>query len=160
MMRPRAGAAPRYSGAGQTDVTGSGLHIVADPDDAIRDAILAPLVAHNESMVGPTERHTLAIVLRDDAGAVAGGLWGLTGYRWLFVQYLVVPVQARGLGQGRALMLAAEDEARRRGCVGIWLDTFSFQARGFYEKLGYAVVGQIDDFPPGEARFFLSKRID
>ena len=134
--------------------------IISDPTDAIRDAILTPLVAHNESMVGPTERHTVAIVVRDDTGVVVGGLWGLTGFRWLFVQYLAVPPAMKGQGRGRALMLAAEDEARRLGCIGLWLDTFSFQARGFYEKLGYDVIGQIDDFPPGEARFFLRKRID
>lgn len=133
---------------------------LAEPGDADRDAILKPLVAHNEAMVGPTERHTVAIVLRDSDGAIIGGLWGMTGFRWLFVQYLAVPPALKGQGHGRALMLAAEDEARRFGCIGVWLDTFSFQARGFYEKLGYRLVGQIDDFPPGEARFFLSKRID
>ena len=53
-------------------------------------------------------------------------------------------------------MLAAEAEAIRLGCVGVWLDTFSFQARGFYEKLGYTLFGTIDDYPPGESRFFLS----
>ena len=133
--------------------------LIPAPDDGVREAILRPLVAHNEAMVGPTERHTVALVLRDDAGAIAGGLWGLSGFRWLFVQYLAVPPAMKGQGHGRALMLAAEEEARRLGCIGIWLDTFSFQARGFYEKLGYGVFGQIDDYPPGEARFFLSKRI-
>jgi len=136
------------------------LELVAAPDDAVREAILAPLVAHNDAMVGPTARHPVAIVLRDAAGDIVGGLWGMTGFSWLFVQYLAVAPALKGQGHGRALMLAAEDEARRFACVGIWLDTFSFQARGFYEKLGYDVVGRIDDFPPGEARFFLRKRID
>ncbi|USU12193.1 GNAT family N-acetyltransferase [Sphingomonadaceae bacterium OTU29THOMA1] len=134
--------------------------VVAVPTEADRDAILAPLVAHNETMVGPTERHTVAIVLRDTDGTIIGGLWGTTGFRWLFVQYLAVPPALKGQGRGRALMLAAEEQARRFGCIGVWLDTFSFQARGFYEKLGYHVVGRINDFPPGETRFFLNKRID
>ncbi|MBB4617684.1 GNAT family N-acetyltransferase [Sphingomonas abaci] len=134
--------------------------IVAAPGNAEREAILAALVAYNDSRVPPGERHPVAIVLRDDAGAVIGGLWGAAGYGWLFVQYLVVPQAARGQGQGRALMLAAEAEARRLGCTGMWLDTFSFQARGFYEKLGYGVFGAIADYPPGEARYFLSKRLD
>ncbi|GGB17030.1 N-acetyltransferase [Sphingomonas metalli] len=133
---------------------------IESPTDADRDAILRPLVAHNDGKVGPTERHMIALALRDDAGETAGGLWGVVSYRWLFVQYLAVPPELKGQGHGRALMRAAEDEARRLGCVGIWLDTFSFQARGFYEKLGYAAFGQIDDYPPGESRFFLSKRID
>jgi len=130
-----------------------------DPGDADLAAILAPLAAHNDAAAGPTERHKVALAVRDDAGAIVGGLWAEAGYRWLFVKYLALPPHARGRGQGRALMLAAEAEARRLGCIGIWLDTFSFQARGFYEKLGYRVFGRIDDYPPGEARFFLSKRI-
>jgi len=134
--------------------------IVAAPGDAEREAILAALVAYNDTRVAPGKRHPVAIVLRNESGAVAGGLWGMASYGWLFVQYLVVPEAARGRGQGRALMLAAEAEARRLGCTGVWLDTFSFQARGFYEKLGYAVFGEIADYPPGEARYFLSKRLD
>ena len=57
-------------------------------------------------------------------------------------------------------MHRAEDEARDRGCVGAHLDTYSFQARGFYEKQGHSVFGALPDCPPGHARFFLSKRLD
>lgn len=136
------------------------IDTILHPDAAVREAILAPLRAHNDAAAGPTERHEVALVVRDDAGAIIGGLWGATGYRWMFVQYLALPPDARGKGQGRALMLAAEQEARRLGCIGVWLDTYSFQARGFYEKLGYRAFGQIDDYPPGASRFFLAKRID
>lgn len=129
------------------------------PTDADLAAIIAPLAAHNDAAAGPSKRHTIALVHRDASGAIAGGLWGEIGYRWLFIKYLALPPEARGHGHGRTLMRAAEAEAQRLGCIGIWLDTFSFQARGFYEKLGYGVFGTIDDYPPGEARFFLSKRI-
>ena len=133
---------------------------VASPGDAEQQAILAVLVAHNEAAVGPTKREPLAIVVRGEAGTIIGGLWGITAYRWLFVQYLALPPEARGRGTGRMLMKMAESEARTRDCVGVWLDTFSFQVRGFYERLGYAVCGRIGDFPPGEERLFLFKRID
>ena len=133
---------------------------IPNPDDSVREAILATLVAHNESQIGPADRTNIAFVVRDDDGAIAGGLWGTASYRWLFVQYLAIPPAMQGQGVGRALMLAGEAEARRLGCIGIWLDTFSFQARGFYEKLGYAVFGEIDGFPPSHSRFFLQKRID
>ena len=49
-------------------------------------------------------------------------------------------------------------EAQARGCFGAWVDTFSFQARPFYEKQGYTVFGTIADQPPGHARHFLFKR--
>ncbi|MEX3946099.1 hypothetical protein AB4Y44_42815, partial [Paraburkholderia sp. BR10937] len=42
-----------------------------------------------------------------------------------------------------------EEEACRRGCSGAWLDTYSFQARAFYERLDYTVFGTIDNYPPG-----------
>lgn len=136
------------------------VEVVASPGEAEREAILRILVAHNDAAVGPTERQQVAIVVRDDAGSITGGLWGKIGYRWLFVEFLAVSPELKGRGIGRDLMLQAEALARDAGCIGIWLDTFSFQARGFYEKLGFGHFGTIDDFPPGHARFFLSKRID
>ena len=57
-------------------------------------------------------------------------------------------------------MRRAEDEARRRGCRGIWLDSFTFQAPGFYQRLGYEIFGALDDYPPGDKRCFLRKRLD
>jgi hypothetical protein len=55
-------------------------------------------------------------------------------------------------------MAAAETEGRRRGCSAVWLDTFEFQARPFYEKLGYRLFGTLD-FPAGFKRFFLQKAL-
>ena len=136
------------------------IEVVESPGEAERLAILATLTAHNDAAVGPTDRRQVAIVLRDDAGAIVGGLWGMIAFGWLFVQYLAVPPQMQGQGRGRDLMLQGEALARDAGCVGIWLDTFSFQARGFYEKLGFVQFGTIPDYPPGHSRFFLSKRID
>jgi ribosomal protein S18 acetylase RimI-like enzyme len=57
-------------------------------------------------------------------------------------------------------MHAAEAEARRRGLTGIWLDTWTFQAPGFYRKLGFAEVGRIPNYPPGHDRIFFMKRLD
>ena len=126
-------------------------------DDAVRQAITAPLVAYNESHVGPSGSRALVITVRDDAGAVTGGLWGWTSFEWLFTQLLVVPEASRGQGLGRRLMAMAEAEALARGCRGAWLDTFEFQARGFYEGLGYQVFGEIPNYPTGYARYFLRK---
>ena len=132
-------------------------------DEALRQDILAPLRAYNESRAGDGRFRPLVIALREPrpegGSAVVGGLWGATGYGWLFTQLLVVPEQARGQGVGRRLLLQAEDEARARGCPGAWLDTFAFQARGFYEGLGYQVFGQIDEYPVGHARYFLRKAL-
>jgi hypothetical protein len=55
-------------------------------------------------------------------------------------------------------MRAAEAVAIERGCIGVWLDTFAFQARPFYERLGYSVFGELRDHPRNSARYFLMKR--
>ena len=54
-------------------------------------------------------------------------------------------------------MRRAETEALARQCHHAWLDTFAFQARGFYERLGYQCFGTLDDYPVGSSRYFMSK---
>ena len=117
-------------------------------------AIYRALDAETQDVIGHMAPHLLVIPIRDVAGAIIGGLWGCTAFRWLHVQMLVVPAGMRGQGIGTALMRTAEAEARRRGCHASHVDTFSFQAAPFYEKLGYARFGVLEDFPPGHARIF------
>jgi GNAT superfamily N-acetyltransferase len=90
---------------------------------------------------------------------VLGGLLGLIWGGWLHVAILWVADPVRGRGHGRDLLEAGESYARERGCIGVFLDTFSFQARPFYERHGYRVFGTLADFPPGHESYFLSKRL-
>jgi GNAT superfamily N-acetyltransferase len=99
----------------------------------------------------------LAVFVRGE-GQIVAGLSGDTYCGWLFVKYLWVSEELRGRGIGRELMAQAEIGARERGCHSAWLDTFSFQARGFYEKLGYEEFGRLD-YPPGHYRHFMRKRL-
>ena len=125
-----------------------------------REAILKPLRAYNLSHTGDMAFETVGIFLRDPATQeVVGGLYGKISHGWLFIELLSIPDQMRTQGTGTRLMRAAEDLARQRGCVGIWLDTFSFQAPGFYRKLGFSEVGHIADYPPGHQRYFFQKRL-
>jgi len=128
-------------------------------DDAVRQAILAPLVAYNASQTGASGHRPLVIEVRDQQAAVIGGLWGGTGYGWLFTQLLVVPEALRGQGLGRKLMAMAEAEAVQRACHAAWLDTFEFQAKAFYERLGYRCFGELGDYPKGFARYFMQKSL-
>ncbi|MBW4092289.1 MAG: GNAT family N-acetyltransferase [Proteobacteria bacterium] len=128
------------------------------PDPSAREVILAGLLAFNVAQAGPHAARPLAVLITDpDSGQVVGGLWGRTAWRWLFVDLLFVPEPLRGSGLGASLMRQAEAEAIRRGCLGAWLDTFSFQARGFYEGLGYTMFGALSEYPPGHDRFFMQK---
>ena len=134
------------------------ITIAENPSDADRDAVLAPLRAYNIARAGDPRIRPVAVLLTDEGGDHVGGLWGKCAYDWLFVELLAVPKQRRGENYGKALMEQAEGIARTNGCVGIWLDTYEFQARGFYEKLGFEIFGTLDDHPVGQKRFFLRKR--
>jgi GNAT superfamily N-acetyltransferase len=124
-------------------------------------AILTPLRAYNVSQAGDAGAEKFALLVRDEDGdQVLGGLHGKLLYRWMFIELLAVPEQARGQGLGTRLMAMAEELARDKGCVGIWLDTFDFQAPEFYRALGYSEFARIDDYPPGHSRFFFQKRLD
>lgn len=135
------------------------IEVSEEDDERTRDAIAAPLIAYNLSQAGPSDGKPLVLTLRDASNAILGGLWGKTGFQWLYTQLLVVPEQLRGRGIGKELMQMAEHEALARGCHGAWLDTFEFQARGFYEKIGYTCFASLPDYPEGFSRYFMSKSL-
>lgn len=135
------------------------LSITDVADEELRKAIVTPLIAYNISQAGSSENRPVVILLKDEANEVIGGLWGHTGYEWLFTQLLVVPASLRGQGVGSEMMQLAEQEAIRRGCHGAWLDTFEFQARGFYERIGYECFGDLPNYPKGFSRFFMKKML-
>lgn len=125
------------------------------------ETIVEGLVASNAERAELKEEWAwaeLGVVARRN-GEVVGGAVGRTGWAWLYVGRLWVAKELRGSGLGSRLMAAIESAARERGCVGVWLDTFSFQARPFYESLGYRQFGELRDFPPGHARHFMAKRL-
>jgi GNAT superfamily N-acetyltransferase len=133
------------------------LHLSDVADESARLAIAAPLVQYNESKAGPSGYRPLVIEARDGTGRIVGGLWGSTGYGWLFTQLLAVPQESRGQGLGRRMLALAESEAMKRGCHAAWLDTFEFQARAFYEKAGYTCFASLADYPRGSSRYFMRK---
>jgi len=143
-----------------TTALGPGYRLTVEdaPDEADVEVLPHALEAYNESR---WPQHApwkpLAIFVREGAQIVAG-LAGETYCGWLFVKYLWVSEELRSKGVGRKLMGRAEALAIERGCHSAWLDTFSFQARGFYEKLGYEEFGRLD-YPPDHQRHFLRKRL-
>ena len=133
--------------------------LVAAPHDRHRQVILDALVAYNTQKTGVNDYRPLAIIVKDEQGREAGGLWGWTAFGWLFVELFIIPEGARTRGLGTKILKTAEDEAVSRGCVGVWLDTYEFQARGFYEKQGYTCFGEIENHPPGSSRYFMKKAL-
>lgn len=92
-------------------------------------------------------------------GQGAGPNVGLVFGGWGYIKLLWVDAALRGQGHGRRLLQRMEEEALRLGCRNAHLDTYSFEARPFYEKNGYEVFATLDDFPPGNSKHFLRKRL-
>ncbi|HVN02709.1 MAG TPA: GNAT family N-acetyltransferase [Caulobacteraceae bacterium] len=128
-------------------------------DDGARQFIVDGVDNHNIAVTGMPAYFPVNFVLRGERGDVLGGLIGLLWGGWLQVSYVWVAEAARGQGLGARLMQAAEAYAKSRGAVGATLETHSFQARPFYERLGYEVFGELDGYPPGHAKFFLRKAL-
>lgn len=135
--------------------------IVEDkPEAADLEAVHQGLIDHAaDSGIEPRRYERLTVFARDQGGRVIGGLVGDTVWGWLQVKEFWVAAAHRGKGHGTRLLEAAEREATRRGCHHALLDTFDFQAREFYEKLGYAVFGSLDDFPRAHVRLFMKKAL-
>ena len=137
------------------------IEFKSNPSENERLQILEPLRAYNAAKAGDGLSEKFALFVRDETtDAVIGGLHGRILYRWLFIELLVIPEQTRGQRMGSQLMDMAESFARERNCVGVWLDTFDFQAPDFYRKHGYQEFGRLDDYPPGHQRLFFQKRLD
>ncbi|MFJ7281189.1 GNAT family N-acetyltransferase [Pseudomonas sp. NPDC099000] len=136
------------------------IQLSENATEAERLGILTPLLAHNLANAGNDAHETFALLLRNpDSNEVIGGLYGKVSYRWLLIDLVSVPESMRDQGIGERLMRMAEDIAQKKNCTGIWLETFSFQAPGFYQKLGYSEFGRLADYPPGHTRFYYQKSL-
>lgn len=128
--------------------------------ETARDAILAGIKAHNDTLLGPTDKRDLFVPITADGGTVDGGLVGYTGRGWLYVELLFVPERLRGQGMAGTLLALAEEEAKARGCIGAYIDTINPVACRAYERAGYEVFGRIANFSRGLDICWLIKRFD
>lgn len=136
------------------------IELTDAPGPEVWPGISDGLDAYNQAIAGPNRFRLLVIALRDPAsGRVIGGLWGRTMFGWLHTHLLYIPGELRGAGFGTRVMRRAETEALARDCGGALVESFSFQARPFYERLGYRVFGTVPGYPPGHDCFFLMKRL-
>lgn len=133
------------------------IGIEAPPTKATLDAIGQGLDGYNKQFAS-TAYDEFALTLKGDDDAVRGGIYANAWAGMLFIRWFWIDEALRGKGHGRRLLDASEDEGRRRACTAVYLDTFEFQARPFYEKHGYKVFGTLD-YPEGFKRYFLQKAL-
>lgn len=136
------------------------LEVTDAPDPAAEAAIRDGLSAYNFEKAGYRDQRPLAVIVADpDTGAAVGGLIGRTSMGLLYIDRFFVPENLRQQGLGSRILEVAETEGQRRGCSRAILSTLAFQAPGFYLRQGWQVLGRIDCDPPGQTRFYMTKRL-
>jgi GNAT superfamily N-acetyltransferase len=137
------------------------LAITTPGEEEVRLGPLGPrLRAFNYGHLGEyPPQQPLWLNLKDEAGALQGGLRGFVVLHWLRVEILFVEAPWRGQGWGSRLLRAAEDEARVRGARQAGVETFDFQAPEFYRRQGYEQGSCLADYVDGHSLFFYRKKL-
>ena len=123
------------------------------------DYVEQKLVEFADQFTEPRNYREFGVALRDAEGNTVGGITGNTVWDWLQISVLWIPDDLRGQGYGHQLLERAEELGRARGCRFARLNTFEFEARGFYESHGYTVRSQTDGFPAGHTQYHLAKEL-
>ncbi|CZG89312.1 ribosomal-protein-alanine acetyltransferase [Legionella pneumophila] len=136
------------------------LEFVVDPklleqqDKIIRDGIMN----FNAPFTG-AKPDRYSIYVKDNDGHIIGGAIVYAHKHSIYVDVLWVSEKYRGMGIGAELLRNIETEAMKRGIPESTLDTFSFQAEGFYLKQGYKHLGTIKNYLEGHDRIYLRKKL-
>jgi GNAT superfamily N-acetyltransferase len=133
------------------------IDIINEEATALVDTLVAGVRQHNFDNMGDETSKPLTVVAHDEEGKLLGGVSGRTIYKNFLINVVWVHEEARGTGLGRELMQLAEIAAKDRGCLLAQVDTLSFQAPVFYQKLGFEIVGRVPQIADIPERFFLMK---
>lgn len=113
----------------------------------------------NSKATGYFDGEHFSSTQRDESGVIRAGIYGYTWGGCAYISYLWVDEPKRGHGLGSALLVAAEEHAKTRGCDVVFLATHSFQAPRFYERMGYERQSILQDHPVGHTSLIFAKRL-
>jgi GNAT superfamily N-acetyltransferase len=135
--------------------------VLTDEPEAADIAVVADgLRDYNTSKAGYDDYRRIAIFVTDpESGAIVGGIYGGSYMGQMSIERVYLPETLRGDRLGSRLLKMAEDEARRRGCSRLTLNTMEIQAQGFYLKLGFETAAALTCDPPGINRYVMTKKL-
>jgi GNAT superfamily N-acetyltransferase len=127
-----------------------------DNTDALNSALRAQMVEFNAQHFD-AQRVQLGYKFTDEQGELVAGISGSVFGNWLMISWLWCSDSARGKGLADKLLTALEQAAIELGATTAQLDTLDFQAKPFYEKRGYSVKYQLNNYPRSGTRYFMEK---
>lgn len=107
----------------------------------------------------PANRIGLCLVAKDKSGKLLGGVRGFIHWEWLYIAQLWVEPHSQGQGLGKSLVHKSIQWAKTKNALGVYVDTFSEDARKFYLKNQFVEMGKIPNFPQNNTRYFFYKSI-
>lgn len=136
-------------------------NVVVDysPSEADNEVVKEGLIAHYEKTTGHSRDQEFSVFLKDASGKVFGGLQAFVDTESIYIDVLWVDEALRNHGYGTSLLAAAEFEATKNGCIFALVDTWDFQAEGFYSKQGYERIGELKNYWLGRTKLFLRKQL-
>jgi GNAT superfamily N-acetyltransferase len=133
--------------------------IVSDADDGLADTLSDRINEYNVAVTGFDDGRRLGAARRGPDGSLEAGIAGFTWGGSAYIDYLWVRDDRRGAGLGSRLLVAAETEARARGCAQAIISSHTFQAPDFYLRRGYVEYARTEDSPRGHADLHLVKKL-
>jgi GNAT superfamily N-acetyltransferase len=142
-----------------SDHTRAWTSTVAGADAALDERLSRELdVVNAAATPGIDAAQELTVRVVDEHGALAAGISGWTWGVAAGIGMTWVRADARAVRLGSRLLTEFEAEALRRGCTHVFVNSFTFQAPGFYERHGYVEFARWQDVPRvGEADVHLRK---
>ncbi|MGI2328599.1 GNAT family N-acetyltransferase [Planococcus sp. YIM B11945] len=138
------------------------MYITKQGNHEDRDFIFSKVVEHNRKSLSaapasPNEK--VSFIARDEDEGIIGGITGTCYWQHMHIDFLWVDEAQRGQGIAEQLMGQMEEYARSLKCRLMIVETFSFQAPGFYRKQGFTEAGKIEDHPAGHSFYYFQKRL-
>jgi ribosomal protein S18 acetylase RimI-like enzyme len=135
------------------------IPIEGEPNPEDKKVMVDGMLAYHASKGYPRKSDTYSILVKDGGEKLLG--CAIVSFMWngMSIHTVWVDESARRQGLGQKLMSMVEVEGIKRGCTIAYTDTFTWQAPGFYEKLGYTLYGKLEGFPEGNALSYYSKKL-
>ena len=129
------------------------------PSSADNDVVREGLIAFNEHVTGEPRDKEFSVFLKNDSGKICGGIQVFLDTESVYIDALWVEGNLQKQGYGTKLLATAEGEAIKNGCIFSLVDTWDFQAEGFYLKNGYERIGELKNYWLGHSKIFLRKNL-
>ena len=121
--------------------------------------IYESLAAFDRKFIGYRLEGSVNIGIERDGRLIAGLNGYMTAFKILYIDTVFVKEEYRRQGVGTELLREAERRAKTLGANIIRLDTFNWQGREFYKKLGYEEIGEYSSQEDGFSEHFFVKRL-